>query len=457
MTATFGSITMSAFGWLAVGMEMCCVILKDCYLWKNHFHYRYGVDRKIASFLIFGSYILTEFFSEYAGLTGKKSMMLMFLALFLLFVYLLTDNGYELMGRTVVYWLASYLPWVILESLTGKFPITEGSVDYYQTPGRILPNIAILLVSFCLMCFLWKKRIFHWIPAKFCIVLCLFLNSTEYLRLAWTTGSDQITWGQTVKITAILLFYTAIPIGMVLFYSIRQKQKIKIAETCRKQFYEKIQKIQHEAGKFRHDLANHMEVVSRYRQEDASQDVSDRKENNNREQKSRQCEQQYEQKMQQSKQWSQKYEQKLLQRKAELETGSYSGDKRMDFILEQIRQLALARGCVLEVSWEAESDRIIENDISEKEPENEERIRTAEKIKTEERTRTAEKRKMKESITESEMENLTDRCLEAVAKKSFWWGAVKYSGKKSEETLKIFRKDGTLNCKICRHPNILSN
>lgn len=429
MTATFGGITMSAFGWLAVGMEMCCVILKDCYLWKNHFHYRYGVDRKIASGLIFGSYVLTEFFSEYAGLTGKKSMMLMLLALFLLFVYLLTDNGYELMGRTVVYWLASYLPCVILESLTGKFPITEGSVDYYQTPGRILPNIVILLVSFRLMCFLWKKRIFHWIPAKFCIVLCLFLNSTEYLRLAWTSGSNRITWGQTVKITAILLLYTAIPISMVLFYSIRQKQKIKIAETCRRQFYEQIQKIQHEAGKFRHDLANHMQVINRYRQEDASRDASDGKENND---SGRKCEQR-----------SQQYEQKLQQRKSELETGSYSGDRRMDFILEQIRQLALERGCVLEVSWEA--DRKMENGTSEKEPADEEGIRMA------------EKRKLEESITESEMENLTDCCLEAVAKKSFWWGAVKYSGKKSEETLKIFRKDGTLNCKICRHPNILSN
>ena len=390
---TIGTVTMNGFGWCAILMELCCVTLKDCYLWKDAFSYRYGVRRNVGMTVIFLCYLAAEAASEYGSLTGTTAPVAILLALLLLTVYLLTENGFAIMGLTLIYWLVSYLPWLILETATTFFPMSEGSVSYYQTPGRILPNIVILLLSFFTMCFLWKRRVLHKISPKFCIALCLFTNSTVFLRVGGPGGKNRLTLQQVLGIAATLLLYTILPLGMLLFYSIRQKQKTKIAEICRRQFYEQISKIQHEAGKFRHDLANHMQVINRYREE---------------EQKSRQ------------------YQQKLQQRKAELETGSYSGNKRMDFILEQIRQLALARGCEMEIRWEADENGTKKEGTDQ-----------AESI-------------TEESISEKEMEDLTDRCLEAVASRSLWWVAGKYSGKKIRETLRVFRQNGTLNCKISR-------
>ena len=424
---TIGSVTMSKFGWFAITLECCCITLKTCYLWKDGFRYRYGVNRKVGACAVFGSFFLTEITSEYSGLTGKTGVVSVLLALFLCMAYLLTENNFEIMGLTLIYWFVSYLPWLILESVTGLFPMSEGSIRYYQTPQWVLPNIAILLAAFFCMLHLWKKRILHRIARPFCIALCLFTNVTEYLHLAGTTGKNYISLQEILRLLVILIAYTGIPVGMTLFYSIRQRQKTKIAETCRGQFYEQISKIQHEAGKFRHDLANHMQVINRYREEDILQDIADATENNCRGQESQRHEQQLQQnESQEYGQKLQQYGQKLQQRKSELETGSYSGEKRMDFILEQIRQLALARGCVLEIRWEADENGGKKEGTD-----------TAESI-------------TERYISEKEMEELTDRCLEAVASRSFWWIVGKYSGKKMKETLRIFRKDGTLHGRIRR-------
>ena len=424
---TIGTVTMNGFGWCAILMELCCVTLKDCYLWKDAFSYRYGVRRNVGMTVIFLCYLAAEAASEYGSLTGTTAPVAILLALLLLTVYLLTENGFAIMGLTLIYWLVSYLPWLILETATTFFPMSEGSVSYYQTPGRILPNIVILLLSFFTMCFLWKRRVLHKISPKFCIALCLFTNSTVFLRVGGPGGKNRLTLQQVLGIAATLLLYTILPLGMLLFYSIRQKQKTKIAEICRRQFYEQISKIQHEAGKFRHDLANHMQVINRYREEDILQDIADATENNCRGQESQRHEQQLQQnESQEYGQKLQQYGQKLQQRKSELETGSYSGEKRMDFILEQIRQLALARGCVLEIRGEADEN--------------------GGKIEGTDQAESITER----YISEKEMEELTDRCLEAVASRSFWWIVGKYSGKKMKETLRIFRKDGTLHGRIRR-------
>ena len=387
---TIGNVTMSMFGWFALLMETVCITLKDSYLWKDHMRYRHGIYRKMGYAVLMAVYLLAEISQQYGKLTGNNGLAILFALMIVFVVYFLTENGLELMGRILLYWLVCYTPWLIVESLTPLPAMAEGSISYYETPGRVMPNIVILLVAFAMMQFIWKHRFLHFIPAKFCVGLILFSYASEYIRLSGFNGKNHVALTDLKKIAFILIGCTLLVIFLCLFYSIRQRQKTKIAETCRRQFYEQISKIQHEAGKFRHDLANHMQVISRYRQE---------------EQKSRQ------------------YQQKLRQRKAELETVRYSGNKQMDFILEQIRQLALTRGCALEIQWEADKKGKLQNEIMKKEPGN-------------------------KQITEAEITDLTDHCLETVASRSFWWALQRNFGRKSVCKLIFYRQDGRIQYRM---------
>lgn len=77
----------------------------------------------------------------------------------------------------------------------------------------------------------------------------------------------------------------------------------------------------------------------------------------------------------------------------------------------------------MEIQWEADKKGNLKNEIMEKEPGN-------------------------KKITEAEIKDLTDRCLETVASRSFWWALRRYCGRKSACKLICYRQDGRIQYRM---------
>lgn len=361
---TVGTVTMSRFGWLALCMEMACIVLKDISLWSGSLTYRYGIKRKRGNCVFYILYFSAVFGSEYGGLTGQGSVMFISISLFMLMLYLCTENGLELMGRNQVYWMICYVPWTVIELLTALPVMSEGSISYYEAPGRILPNIAILMFSFLLMKYLWKRKALEWVPKNFCIALSIAAYFVLCVRFLSMVGKARFSLLEIRQPIFIFLGFISTTTGCAMFYSLRQKHRMHLAVQCRRQFYQQMRRVQREAGKFRHDLANHIQVLSIYDEEAEKE----------------------------------KYEGKLKERKEELQIRAYSQNAVMDFILNQVQDMAAQNGCILSVQWEAGG------------------------------------------VSEEEIRMITDRCLEYLTRHSHRWRFLDHLGKKTMYQITICRQ-----------------
>lgn len=353
-----GDVTMSWFGWLSLCIELILIFFKTAYLWKDSLRYRYGVNAKTAIGILWGMQIITEIVSEYGGLVGNRHMAEVFVIFIMLFLYLMAENGLEIRGRMQIYWIICYFPWSALELITPLPILDEGNIEYYETPERVLPNLLFILLSFICMNYLWKRKVLHWIPDKLCVIMAVFCLFFECIWLDWLLESEGRNLMYTLKISGIFILFLIIVSCFVMFHSYRQKYKTNLAIQCREQFYHQVCKVRKEAGKFRHDLANHLQVLSTYVKEENVQE-------------------------------KEKYAKKLMERKQELQIPAYSGDAVMDFILHQIKNMASDNGCCLHIQWKAGK------------------------------------------VTEEQMENITDECLEYMAKWNHRWNMRKKMGRNS--------------------------
>ena len=324
---------MTEIGWCTLWLESVMIWLKDAYLWKGNIRFRDFVNEKAGLAVLWSYEYFVIFVVEISGITQNKNIVVGMATFGLcLLMLLMTENGVEIAGRIDFYWFTLYGIVLFFGRLAGMPGLQENKISYYENPAEILPNLALMFVVFFVMKWLYRKKALHKIfPASLCVILVWLYAFNSAIIWYDIKEEGRIPLKSVLALLGTLMLVNSL-YAMILFLDGRRRRRlIELEEQCQKQFYHQMKQVQQKAGKFRHDLANHLQIIERYRQEGLMEEMY-------------------------------RYAQKLERRRAELNLDFYTEDPVMNFCFNQIGRLAEDRGISLTIDCQIQKETLTESD-----------------------------------------------------------------------------------------------
>ena len=330
---TFLGTEMTWFGWFALFLESVVIWTKDAYLWKESIQFRDFVDEKTGLVILWIYYYGSVLASEIGWIIEKKNIISGILLFILcIMVYYLTENGTEVVGRINISWVFFYQIGLFLGRLAGIPALQEGKISYYENPAEIFPNLILMCIVLCVLKRVYRKKILDKVlPASICSIWVWMYAFNSFILWIDIKEDGVISLKRVLLLIGALILVNGLYVVILFFDSRKKRRMLELEEQCREQFYRQMKLVQQNAGKFRHDLANHLQIIEKYHQQGLVGEM-------------------------------QKYALKLEDRRTELELAFYTEDPVMNFCFNQVQKLAENRGICLAIDCPIEEIAFTEDD-----------------------------------------------------------------------------------------------